>query len=341
MLPLSEIVRLRDTVDADWRSPVADAVAAAWGFRPGTALFWRSSARHVFVVCSDDRTQRVGFLRCAPAHLIDRRQVTAVAELMARLAEANVAAVPILRSSAGNVVETIDVGGWQVHATLVADVGGASLDIDALTSESARVWGAALGSLHRDGDAASTGLDLPDGWEQIEQVIAGFADHAVLGEVVAAVRSRLTGMSRQAGCYGLVHGDFELDNLAWLDGIPIAYDFDEAERSWFVADIAYALRDLVREPSALGGAPSGLLAAFLDGYRQEHSALVVDSEQLVLFTAVNALRSLARLAPVLAEDPQTGPDLVAMASGKPLRSVLTTYAAQQQRIAVDLIALLR
>lgn len=46
MLLLSEIARLSDTVDADWRSPVADAVAAAWGFPPGAARYWRSSASH-------------------------------------------------------------------------------------------------------------------------------------------------------------------------------------------------------------------------------------------------------------------------------------------------------
>jgi Ser/Thr protein kinase RdoA (MazF antagonist) len=342
VLPLSEIVRLRDTVDTDWRSPVADTVAARWGYMPGAALFWRSSASHVFVVLNKDRTQREAFLRFVPAHLFSRTRVEAVAALMSCLAGAGMATVPILRSSTGGLVETIDVGGWQAHAMLVANAGGETVELDDLTPQSARAWGAALGRLHRDGDVAAAALDLPDCLERIHEALTCFDGDTVLGEVVAAVRSRLADMPRNAGCYGLVHGDFELDNLAWLDGVPHAYDFDEAERSWFMADIASAIRDIVPQPRALAEAPSALLAAFLNGYRRERPSMVIDSDQLVLFTAINALRSLARLRPVLAEDPQAGQGLIAnIPSGQPLRSVVEGHAQRLRRTAVDLVPLLR
>jgi Ser/Thr protein kinase RdoA (MazF antagonist) len=334
MLPLSEISRLNDTVDTNWRSPIADTVSAAWGYRPGAALYWRSRASHVFVVLNEDRTQREGFLRCVPAHLISRHQVEAVAALMACPAEAGAATVPILRSSTGDLVETIDVGGWHVHATLVANAGGAPMDLDDLTPESAQAWGAALGRLHCDGDVAATEISLPDGPERIYQALTGFDGHAVLGEVAAVVRSRLATMPRNANCYGLIHGDFELDNLAWVDGAPIAYDFDEAERSWFAADIASAIRDLVPEPRALAESPSAVLAAFLAGYRRERPTMVVDLDQLVLFTVVNALRSLTRLGPALTEDPEEGRGLVAdVASGPPLSYGLPASASAAPRVA--------
>lgn len=340
MLLLSEIARLSGTVDAEWRSPVADTAAAAWGFPPGAARYWRSSASHVFAVLDEGRERPVRYLRCVPAHLIGRPQVETVAALMARLADAGAATVPILRSSAGNLVETVDVGGWQVHATVVADVGGPSIDVDELTPEPARAWGAALGRLHRDGEAAAAGLDLPDGFEQIDRVLTGLADDPLLGDVVDAVRPRVTALPRDTGCYGLVHGDFELDNLGWVDDVPVAFDFDEAERSWFAADVAYAIRDLT-EPRALAEPPTALVAAFLAGYRQERLAAVVDSEHLVLFTLVNALRSYARLLPVLAEDTEVGAALTAMGEGRSLRDVLEEYSAERIQIALDLAPLLR
>jgi Ser/Thr protein kinase RdoA (MazF antagonist) len=342
MLPLSEIARLKDTVDTSWRSPVADAVASRWGYRPGSALFWRSSASHVFVVLNEDRTRREGFLRCVPAHLFSRRQVDVVAALMWRLAEAGVATAPIRRSSTGALVETIEVGGWQLHATLVADAGGEPLDLDDLTPESAAAWGAALGRLHRDGEVAAAALALPDGLERIDEALTTFDGDPVLGEVAAVVRSRLRAMPRDAGRYGVVHGDFELDNLAWVEGAPIAYDLDEAERSWFAADVAFAIRDLVPDPRALVAPSSALVGAFLAGYRRERPSPAFDSDQLVLFTATNALRSVARLGPVLAEAPEVGRGLVAnVPSGRPLRTVLEDHAERQRGIAAALLPLLR
>ena len=53
MMPLTEIDRLKQTVAGSWGSPVADKVAAQWGYPAGTAKWWRSSAFHVFVLPED------------------------------------------------------------------------------------------------------------------------------------------------------------------------------------------------------------------------------------------------------------------------------------------------
>lgn len=50
MMPLIEIDRLKRTVTGAWESPVADQVAAAWGYPAGTAKWWRFSASHVFIL---------------------------------------------------------------------------------------------------------------------------------------------------------------------------------------------------------------------------------------------------------------------------------------------------
>ena len=76
----------------------------------------------------------------------------------------------------------------------------------------------------------------------------GFSELETAAEVlvhdpalVAAVRrlgDRLSELPRDPSCYGMIHGDFELDNLAWVDDTPTSFDFDDAARSWFVADVA-------------------------------------------------------------------------------------------------------
>jgi Ser/Thr protein kinase RdoA (MazF antagonist) len=199
--------------------------------------------------------------------------------------------------------------------------------------------------VHRDGTAASTAIALGDGATRIEHALARIDADESLAVTARALRSRLQRLPRDRDSYGLVHGDYELDNLAWLDGAPTAFDWDEAERSWFAADVAYAVRDLMPDGPALIDGSAPLIDDFLDGYREERPGAEIDREQLALFTAVNALRSLDRLRPVLAEDPASGDTLAAPApegADPPpsLRSRLEAYADQQSRLARDLVSAL-
>jgi Ser/Thr protein kinase RdoA (MazF antagonist) len=342
MLPLGEIASLRGTVDAQWRSPVADTAAAAWGYSPGSALFWRSSARHVFVVRGGDAD---AFLRLVPDRQVPRADVEAVAALMDRLASRGLGCVGALPSSQGNLVETVATSIGVVHATLVARAAGPGLDADDLTVDLARAWGAALATLHRDGSAAADGLTLADGWTRTERDLDLLAGDPRVSGAVRAVRTRLETLPRTPEVYGLNHGDFEGDNLASSGDQLIAYDWDEAERSWFAADIAYAVRDLVTQPRDLIDRPILLLDAFLAGYHEQRPEAAVAPADLVLFTAVNALRSLSRVAPVLAEDPESGASLMAPSAPgdsapRPLRTVVEHYAARQRLIAAELATLL-
>jgi Ser/Thr protein kinase RdoA (MazF antagonist) len=90
MMPLTEIGRLRQTVADSWDSPMADQVAAQWGYPAGTARWWRSSASHVFVLPGSG-TRR--FLRLVPGTYRSGSDVAAVAELMAQLSRAGSAVV--------------------------------------------------------------------------------------------------------------------------------------------------------------------------------------------------------------------------------------------------------
>jgi Ser/Thr protein kinase RdoA (MazF antagonist) len=307
VLPLREIARLVGTVTADRRCPVADAAAAAWGFPPGAARFRRSSASHVFAIGTGF------FLRLVPARVTSHTDVLAIAGLMARLHDRGLDTVPVLRSAAGRLVETVDDGGEAMYAMVVAAAVGRPVEVDELTPELARAWGAGLGRLHRGGDSAAAGLSLPEGADRIHRALASFEADPFVAEAATELRAWLDRVPRD---YGLVHGDFELDNLAWTGERPVSYDFDEAERSWFAADIASAVRELTSEQ---------LLDAFLAGYQEERPSTV---ELAVIrgFTAVNALCSVVRLAPVLAE---AGGD-------ERLRAKVHQHAERQRRLGVEL-----
>lgn len=345
MLPLSHIAALRATVHENWQSPVADTVAAAWGYPPGSARFWRSSARHVFVVGGVGEAAPESFLRFVPAGQVSRTEVEVIAVLMNRLADDDdVGSVRVLPSLDGSLVEEVPTAIGPMLASAVAPARGEPWDVDDLGPEQARAWGAALGDVHRDGSAHSAGLALSDGFERAVGDLALLEVDSSVATAVDVVRTRIGSLPRTADRYGLIHGDFELDNLSWRDGRPTAFDWDEAEHSWFAADIAYAVRDLVPDHHALADGDIPLLDHFLAGYRTARPAVDVDRAQLVLFTLLNSLRSLARLAPVLAESPDAGRGLTPSAPPvgpppPPLRTVLDRYAERQRRVAADLAAL--
>jgi Ser/Thr protein kinase RdoA (MazF antagonist) len=306
VLALSEICGLAATLSADGRSDVADAVGAAWGLDPGAARFWRSSASHVFVV-----REPAAYLKFAPEGWCTWQRKDAVAKLMRGFASGVAAPLP---SRSGRLVEGVSTSRGLVVAMLVAAAPGRRLDGEDLTAAHARAWGAALARLHRE--AVDTGL--PDVFADLWTPEAERA----LGAAVDRLRADLERLPGDARRFGVIHGDFELDNLGWDGDAPTAYDFDDAGRCWFVADIVHALRD-VHEP---------LTAEFLTGYRAERDLSDLDLRPMRLFAAVHAAVWLLRLPAVI--------DVTAEPVNRPpwlgsLRDKLRAHADHQRRLVVD------
>jgi Ser/Thr protein kinase RdoA (MazF antagonist) len=291
MLTLAEIHRLARTVDDERRSPVADVVAAAWGYPPGVARLWRSSASHVFVV-PQTPAGRV-YLRFVPAAHRRRAELVEVAQLMRALVECGLAVAKPVPANSGALVETVGTTLGEVYAMVVMAVPGEQIEVDALTPARAAAWGAALARLHRHG--GRTGGQLPGPFAELPSVTAVFRDDPALIAAAGRITHRLEALPREQDRFGIVHGDFELDNLGWDGDTAVAYDFDEAAHSWFVADIAYAVRDLAPVPARTPrSGEAEPFAAFLTGYRQVRPLPEPDLAHLPLFTAAHAACSAVR-----------------------------------------------
>ena len=94
---------------------------------------------------------------------------------------------------------------------------------------------------------------------------------------------------------GTLHGDFELDNMRWVDGHPVAFDADEARTGPYLQDIAAAVRDLVGDSPGRIEHPT-LLAAFLTGYRGVRPLAYDEVAALELHSAAVAVRLLVAIA---------------------------------------------
>ena len=267
VLPVGELVEIARTVDDDGASLLALRIARPWGSRE--ARFLRSSANHVFV-CDN------GILRFRPDE--SGADLGRAAEVASRLAGHVAPPVPSLSGE-------LAVHAQGYVAVLCTAVAGQQVDEDSLGPDLAREWGRALGRFHE----AATQLDPPPAIPSWLDAVAGAAASLSRREILDELRALPT----SDALVGVVHGDPELDNVIWdANGEPTFVDFDDVSRSWFAADVCFALRDFEGSP---------LADDFVAGYRRSRPLSDGELSWLPLFRRAHALVTLAGLEPVLAE----------------------------------------
>ena len=328
MMPLTEIDRLKQTVAGSWDSPVADQVAARWGYPAGIARWWRSSGSHVFVLDGDGGRR---FLRFVPDTYRGRSDIAAAVRLMAQLSRGGSAVVRPVASESGALTVTVPTRIGAMHAMMVEAAPGEEAGIADLTESRARRWGEALARLHRD--ASGLGAGLGESFGELPGLARRFAGDTALVEATLTLAGWMGSLPRDGNHWGVVHGDFELDNLAWVGDQPIAYDFDEAAISWFAADIASAVRDLADPTGHAAGGHQARFGAFIAGYRSLRSLDDQDLGHLPLFAGLHAAASLVRITSALGDHGRDEPPWLTELRGK-----LTEKARAHRQLVINAAA---
>jgi Ser/Thr protein kinase RdoA (MazF antagonist) len=255
--------RVDRLIDAAGRNPIAEQILERWRHDQGTARFFRSSSNFLYTFDVDGTRH---FLRFAEQTERRRAAIEAEVALLTWLAGAGAEVAVPLGSRAGNLVESVATPWGTFHAVAFADLGGAALDVADLTLAQFEQWGMALGELHGllrtyPGACAAARETWKDHLALARSVVP-LSEQAIYREIdlIAAALAALP-VSRET--FGLIHFDFELDNLRWRDGAIGIIDFDDCAHYWYMADVAFALGDVVEGPSDLGTPP---VEAFLRGY---------------------------------------------------------------------------
>jgi Ser/Thr protein kinase RdoA (MazF antagonist) len=280
MLPVSELVRVVGDLDADGSSPLALEAARAWGYEQ--VRFVRSSANHVFVCEGRDRDG--GVVRMGPG---PEGHAGIVAQTARRLALAGAPVAPAVESLDGRLTVVVPDSPRPYVATMVAEVSGQQLDEDSLTDEAARSWGRALARFHEVG----TQLDPPAAAPAWLDLVAAASESAGGRGIVESLQR----LPVYDGQVGLVHGDPELDNVIWDAGEATFVDVDGLSRSWFGADICFALRNIaVPEP-------------FIEGYPELRPLTDEELAWVPLFRRGHDLITLAALERIAEPDEDDWP----------------------------------
>ncbi len=272
MMKLSVMLKVDSAIDDEGRSRIADRILEPWEHEPGSARFFRSSANFVYTFSKDgEKGGERCFLRFADSGERSAAEIAAEMALLRWLASQGMPVTAPVASRHGRDMETVATDAGTFHAVVFPALVGAQMEIEELSAERFERWGAALGQLHATlrqyrGSEVAARRTWRDQLALVRSVIP--ADEPRLQAEYDHLSAWLAALPRTEATYGLIHGDFELDNLFWQDdgdNQTIAMlDFDECASSWYAADIALALRDLFEEAGVDLSNPS--LRAFIRGY---------------------------------------------------------------------------
>ncbi|MEM7125526.1 MAG: phosphotransferase [Chloroflexota bacterium] len=292
MMKLSTMQEIVSTVSEEWESPLANEILQHWETDGEPAKYWRSSTNFVFFFNRGDHVLRFN-------HVDERAVETIQAEIdhvNALIDKGIPAAKPVL-SLAGNYVESVATEHGLFHASAFHTLAGQQLEIEELMPEQFARWGETLGDLH---NASS----YPAGWRPVrpswEDHLAFVTDVLPPNEEAAlrtaeSLMNQLQALPINEQSFGLIHYDFELDNILWHEGQPGIIDFDDCAWYWFVADFALALGDLFDDSVGKVDLQNDSFRHFVEGYRRVRP---MDDEELAwmpLFVQLDHLNTFAKL----------------------------------------------
>ena len=114
---------------------------------------------------------------------------------------------------------------------------------------------------------------------------------ALFGRTVALIGRRLAAYGAGPERFGLIHGDLRLANLL-VDGDAVkVIDFDDCGVGWFMYDAATPVSFHEEAPQV-----PGLIAAWIDGYRQEAPLAAADAAEIPTFVMLRRLLLVAWIA---------------------------------------------
>lgn len=276
----------------DGAMPTATQAAQLWEFDPATLRDFRTSANAIYTVY-DHEARR--FLRLTWAQDRPRDALEAEMDYLRYLAQHEFPAAQPLVSRNNQVVESVTNNYARFYAAVFTAAEGHYIASEALTDAQIITWGASLGRLHilSQNYHPPPNLRRP-GWHDIFTTCFDWipASDTTMIQYVQQVQDWCAALPMTSQDFGLIHWDFEPDNLAWVGTSPSVFDFDDAAYFWYAADIAFALDDVLEQPPHRA---RQVIRHFLQGYLSERSLSREWIQRVPLFVRVMRVLKTARL----------------------------------------------
>lgn len=236
----------------------------------GTLTNFRISSNAIYPFYQDGT---LCFLRLAPVGEKSEKNVFGELEFIESLLQNGFPALVPVPSLTGELCLKIDTEWGEYFAAVFKGVNGAPLEDTELTSAVLYQYGKTLGKLHA---LSSEFTPKRKKWDYLEvlswigQVLRDYHAPAPVISTSDEIRNELNRLPKCGELYGLIHYDFELDNVFFdpEKGTCSVIDFDDGMYHWYALDVEQALDSLTER---LSGEPlKEAEAEFIRGYRTEH-----------------------------------------------------------------------
>lgn len=322
MLQLDQAFTDRSTITP------AEEVLKGWAHDVDSARVMRMSS-NVVVRFTQNGQRRI--LRLTPATRRCQAEVTAEMAYIEHVAVRGIRANRPVASFNGSLVETVETSWGPFHACVLEYMKGDEVELENMTPMMVEAWGASLGRLHGVSEGWP-GDGRPTWRTAVSDTRLHLKEDDVVGHrALAAIEHRLGKLPVDTTTYGLIHGDFELDNLLWNEGAPGIIDFDDCAGNWYAMDIACALRDLWDDRISRIDLTAPSLLSFVRGYRSVCSISDEELDLIPLFLGFHTLVTYAELCDIVAEKPSPSePDWVVGIRDR-LQSKVALYTEELSR----------
>lgn len=248
-----------------------------------------------------DREGRLCFLRLSPAEEKEEKELQGELDFLCFLRKMDYPAMCPIPSEDGSLLLRLNTPWGVWYASVFEGVPGTPLEELEPTEELMNRYGAALGRLHAlsmeyDASNRRSWRDALD-WAAVELRRCGAPEG--LQSVCRDIGQKLTELPTEQDVYGLVHYDFEPDNVFWDETAKCCHviDFEDGMQHFFCMDLVQALDELDGQPQEW----------FLAGYRETFPG-PVRMEWLPLMRRFRDVYSCARVLHCLSSVPPVQPE---------------------------------
>lgn len=214
------------------------------------------------------------FLRFTPAEEKSRESILGELEFLGYLREKGYPAVQTILSKKGNEIETVNTPWGIYHAVAFKKACGIQLSEMQLTDEIIYSTGKALGKLHSLSGEYKSIKNVRNDWRKnmdwMEAVLSDFPDEVSAKSELFMLKDYLSKLPCTKENFGLVHYDFETDNVFYDEATKHynVIDFDDSMYHWYAMDIEQSL-DTITEDMTEEQAEHAV-NEYIKGYRSEH-----------------------------------------------------------------------
>lgn len=244
MMKLSLMRDVFETVNSDWDCELASELVKNWNHNTDWVKMGRASANFVCYIKNNEDYYVIRFNHDSER---SHEKYKSEIDLLLYLESKNISVSKPVLSNSNKYVEQEQTKYGKFYSTVFECINGDQNEIENLKNKDFATWGESLGKLHKSFKELPEGCIIKrDSHEKMfEDIIKKHPpkDDIELKEV-EHLRQFFKTLQKSESNFGLIHYDFELDNVIWNDEGLHIIDFDDSIYSWFVADIAYALRDI-------------------------------------------------------------------------------------------------